>query len=111
MPVVIAGRDILENGSVVMDIGENTATITVSGLKFELNWKQGAGEQRVEAEDISPGSVRINLINAENSMGSTYAVQDVGSVGGRQLGFSLYWQSVHGAKGTSRFFAYTFTAR
>lgn len=111
MPVAIVGRDIIENGSVVMDVGENTATITVSGLRFELHWKQGDGEQRVEAEDISPGSVRITLINAENSLGATYTVPDVGTVGGRQLGFSLYWQSVHGAKGTSRFFAYTFTVR
>lgn len=109
MPVELAGRDIIESGTAILSAGENTITVSATDLRFEVTWKDEEGEARVLAEDIGPKSVRLNLINAENSMGSTYVIPNAGTLNGKKLGFAIYWHSIHGPLGVSRLFSYMLT--
>ncbi|CAN7170190.1 hypothetical protein [Brevundimonas sp. LjRoot202] len=111
MPLTVAGRQIVESGSAVLGTDEHVVTISLDNLKFEIQWINDGGEQKVVAEDIAPGAIRLKLMNAELSLGATYVAPNAGTYAGKQLGFSIFWQSMHGDLGVSRFFSYMLTVR
>ncbi len=107
MALEISGRTVVDSGSAVLGPKDKIVTIVLNELRFSLNWIKDDGGQRVEADQIGPGKVNIRLFNADSGMGTTYTVDNAGTYMGRPLSMYLFWDSVDGPHGLTRFFSYT----
>jgi hypothetical protein len=109
-PIVLkqrsAGKDIVASGSVHTFDNKNLE-IDISGLCLVFEFKNDSGEQRLEREICGEKSLKLNVFNFSNSLGTGTTIPiPIGTINNRHLYLSFIVHSL--SSESSKVITYTF---